>query len=73
MTQQEETLSVAKSSIIFKTTDEWFKTLVSGIVETFFPDKELTFSIEIKQRKEINQMGKGEKNKTEEIKENDGV
>lgn len=51
MTQKEETLTVAKSTIIFKTTDEWFKTLVSGVVETFFPDKELTFSIEIKQRK----------------------
>ena len=51
MTQKEETLTVAKSTIIFKTTDEWFKTLVSGVVETFFPDKELTFSIEIKKRK----------------------
>ena len=51
MTQQEETVSVAKSTIIFKTTDEWFKTLVSGIVETFFPNRKLTFSIEIKKLK----------------------
>lgn len=51
MTQKEEMLTVAKSTIIFKTTDEWFKTLVSGVVETFFPDKEMTFSIEIKKRK----------------------
>lgn len=51
MTQKEETLTVAKSTIIFKTTDEWFETLVSGVVETFFPDKELTFSIEMKKRK----------------------
>ena len=48
MLKKEETVSVAKSTIIFKTTDEWFKTLVSGVVETFFPDKELTFSIEIR-------------------------
>lgn len=48
MRQIEETVSVAKSTIIFKTTDEWFKTLVSGVVETFFSDKELTFSIEMK-------------------------
>ncbi len=48
MTQQEETVSVAKSTIIFKTTDEWFKTLVSDVVEIFFPDKELTFSIKMK-------------------------
>ena len=44
-------LTVAKSTIFFKTTDEWFKTLVSGVVETFFPDKEMTFSIEIKKEK----------------------
>lgn len=48
MPKKEERVSVAKSTIIFKTTDEWFKTLVSGVVETFFPDKELTFSIEIR-------------------------
>ncbi len=51
MTQQEETVTVAKSTIIFKTTDEWFKTLVSGIVETFFPNRKLTFSIEMKKLK----------------------
>lgn len=48
MPKKEEKVTVAKSTIIFKTTDEWFKTLVSGVVETFFPDKELTFSIEIR-------------------------
>ena len=48
MLKKEEMVTVAKSTIIFKTTDEWFKTLVSGVVETFFPDKELTFSIEMK-------------------------
>ncbi len=53
MRQIEETVSVAKSTIIFKTTDEWFKTLVSGVVETFFSDKELTFSIEMKPLKTL--------------------
>ncbi len=42
-----EKLTVAKSTIIFQTTKTpWFKTLVSGLVETFFPDKKMTFSID---------------------------
>lgn len=48
MSQTVETVSVAKSRIYFETTDEWFKTLVSDVVAIFFPERKLTFSIEMK-------------------------
>ena len=42
-----ETIIVAQSVITFKTSDECLKKLVSGIVETFFPDKKMAFGIEM--------------------------
>ena len=48
MSKTVESVAVAKSKIYFETADEWFKTLVSGVVENFFPDRKLTFSIEMK-------------------------
>lgn len=46
MPKKEEKVTVAKSTIIFKTKTPWFVTLVSGLVETFFPDRKMTFGID---------------------------